>query len=150
MKSIFILLLTFFIAAAANAGAWGEGSFENDDALDWVAECTRSNGINAVVLTFDAALQATYIEAPEGAAAVAAAEVVAAALGKPSKDLPAGLQAWLRRQHPRQLARLAPTAKKALARVQDPKVSELRQLWSEEKSSKWTAVIAGLEARLGE
>jgi hypothetical protein len=149
MKTIYLLLLTLFAAAAANAGAWGEGSFENDDALDWVAECTRANSVAPVAQAFEAVLQAGYIEATQGSVAVAAAEVVAAALGKPSKNFPPELQAWVRRQHPGQLAQLAPKAIKALTRVQDPTMSELSQLWSEGKSHKWTVVIAELVARLG-
>ena len=149
MKSIFLILLTFFVAAAANAGAWGEGSFENDDALDWVAECIRAKGVAPVAHAFQAVLQTSYVEAPQGSVAVAAAEVVAAALGKPSQTLPPELQAWVRRQQPGQLVQLAPTARKTLARVQDQKISELAQLWTEGKPNRWSAVIAELVVRLG-
>jgi hypothetical protein len=149
MKTIPLVLLTLLVSSFAHAGAWGESSFENDDALDWVAECTQSKGIAPVTRVLDKALKAEYIEAPEGSAAVVAAEVVAAALGKPSAKLPPELRAWIQRQQPDKLAQLAPIAKRVLVRIQDPKVSELQQLWSEGKQSKWPAAIAELSARLG-
>jgi len=149
MKTISLVLLTLLASSAVHAGAWGEGSFENDDALDWITECTQSKGIASVARALDAALKSEYVEAPEGSAAIVAAEVVAAALGKPSTKLPPELRAWIQRQQPDKLAQLAPTAKKVLVRIQDPNVSELKQLWSEGKQNKWPAAIAELSARLG-
>lgn len=149
MRTLVVLFLLFFAATTAQAGAWGDGSFENDDALDWVAQCVRSNGIALVTQTLRAALDGKYIEAPEGSVAVAAAELVAAAMGKPSATLPTELQSWVRHQPAASLAQLAPLARQALVRIQDPKASELRQLWSEGKPNGWHAVIADLETRLG-
>jgi hypothetical protein len=149
MKTTLPLLLCLLLLSTAQAGAWGEGSFENDDALDWVARCTQSSGIALLSLTLNAIVEAEYIEAPDGSAAVAAVEVVAAALGKPSTKLPAELRAWIQRQSADKISQLAPLAKKALGRIQDPKVSELKQLWSEGKPNKWNAAIAELSARLG-
>ena len=143
-----ITLLLLFVAATAHAGAWGEGSFDNDDALDWVAQCAASNNVAPVSLALNAALDGEYIEAPTASAAIAAAETVAAAMGKPSPKLPADLQSWVSRQPAGSLAKLAPLARKALARIQDPKISELVQLWSEGKPSGWRAAIADLKARL--
>jgi hypothetical protein len=148
MKVIVALLASLVFAAYAYAGAWGEGSFENDDALDWVAECARSSSVAPVRAALSAALRGEYLEAPDGSVAVAAAEVVAAALGKPSANFPTELRAWIQRQSSEQLASLAPVARKAVARVRDPRVSELHQLWSEGKPNKWSDVIAELESRL--
>ena len=127
----------------------GEGNFENDDALDWIGQCTQSTGTKVVSATLTAALKAQYIEAPEGSAAVAAAEVVAAARGKPNPDLPKELRSWLERQPKTELAALSSLAKQVLRKVRDPKASELRQLWSEGKSNRWESRIAELEARIG-
>lgn len=149
MKVVAGLLVSLLLASLAHAGAWGEGSFENDDALDWVAECTRASSVTPVAAALDAALSGKTLEAPEGSVAIAAAEVVAAALGRPSAKLPPELGGWVRRQPSEQLARLAPVAKKALARIRDAKVSELRQLWAEGKPNKWLDVVAELESRLG-
>lgn len=149
MKTIVPLLFSFFIATAAQAGAWGEGSFENDAALDWVAECTSAISISPVLHALEAALKDEYIEAPQGSAAIAAAEIVAASIGKPSDKIPGELQSWLRHIPSEQLKRLAPSARKALARIQDPKASELKHLWSEGKPNRWASVVSELESRLG-
>lgn len=82
----------------AVAGAWGEGSFENDDALDWVATCSSSKSISPVRQSLERALRGKYLKAPEASSAVAAAEVVAAAKGRPNPKLPAELAAWVKRQ----------------------------------------------------
>jgi hypothetical protein len=149
MKVAAALLVALLVAPLAHAGAWGEGSFENDDALDWVAECVSSKGIAQVAQAFDAVLESDYIESPDGSAAVAAAEVVAAALGRPSTNLPLELRSWLQRQSLPALAKLASAARKVLVRIQDPKISELRQLWAEGEDGKWQAAVADLSARLG-
>ena len=150
MRTLIALLLLISLATTAFAGAWGEGSFDNDDALDWAAQCTQSNSIEPVRLALLAVLDANnYIEAPLGSAAIAAAEVVAAALGRPSSKLPPIIQSWVHRQPIEKLSQLAPLARKALARIQNAKVSELQQLWSEGKPNNWPVVIAELESRLG-
>jgi hypothetical protein len=143
-----LIILSLFVATWAYAGAWGDGSFENDDALDWVAECTRSRDIIPVRRALESVLNVSYIEAPQASEAIAASEVVAASLGKPSPKLPPELKTWLRHQRLAQISQLAPLAKKALARIRDPKISELWQLWSEGKLNKWPSVISELEKRL--
>ena len=97
-------------------GAWGTGSFENDDAMDWVADLEGSDDLAIVVETLSRVADAgdDYVETPEGAAAVAAAEVVAALLGASGPtvtdevrewvnahaelDVPATWWSWLRRR----------------------------------------------------
>lgn len=148
MRSLLALVLFFFATTFAQAGAWGEGAFDNDDALDWVAQCIRSKDITPVSRALQVVLGAEYIEAPEGSVAVAAAEVVAASLGKPNAKLPPELQSWVRRQPTGALERLAPLARQAVERIQDPKTSELRQLWSEGKANNWRSGVTNLETRL--
>jgi hypothetical protein len=149
MKATTLVLLSLFVSSAVFAGAWGDGGFENDAALDWVSECTESGDVSPVTRALNDALKAEYIEAPEGSAAIVAAEVIAAALGKPNPKLPSELRAWVKRQQAANLVQLAPLAKKALVRIQDPEVSELKQLWSEGKPNNWPAAIAELSSRLG-
>lgn len=146
MTRLAIATVAMLLSVAAYAGAWGSGSFENDDALDWVSECVKSSSVAPVSAAFRAT-EAKYIEAPEGSRAVAAAEVVAAALGKPDAKLPPPLLSWSQR-HAADLAQLAPRAHAALTRTLDPKTSELRQLWSEGKPNKWPEAIADLQSRL--
>lgn len=59
-------------------GAWGTGPFENDDALDAIAEI--SAGTFSLDLLRDA-IAGDYLEAPEGAVALAVLEVALAARG---------------------------------------------------------------------
>lgn len=148
MKILPAFTLCMALSSSAWAGAWGTGSFENDDALDWIGECTGSQGKAALAPTLEAALSADVVDAPEGAMVVAAAEVVAAARGKRSATLPRALSAWLERQPRAQIASLAPLAHKALARVGQPGSSELAQLWSGQQAAKWKAQMAELAARL--
>jgi hypothetical protein len=149
MHRITTLLIALIFPLSALAGAWGDGSFENDDALDWVGQCTQSTGTKVVSTALTAALKAQYLEAPEGSAAVAAAEVVAAAQGKANPSLPKELRAWLERQPKTELAALSSLARQVLRKIRDPKASELKQLWSEGKSNRWESRIAELEARIG-
>ena len=133
----------------AYAGAWGEGSFDNDDALDWVAKCTQVSDISVVSASIDSALKSEFIEAPEGSEAIAATEVVAAALGKPNPKMPAELKDWLVNQQKKLLIALRPKARLVLARIKNPKISELHQLWSEGNANDWLIKVNEIEARLG-
>lgn len=148
MKRLIVLVASLLACGVCLAGAWGPGTFDNDDALDWMQLCTESKGSAVVAATLDTAMQSGVLEAPEGAAAVAAAEVVAAAQGKPGSALPKELSNWLSRQPKQEIAKLAPLAKKALAKVLDPNMSELAQLSSVSPDKQWVTAIAELDARL--
>ncbi|TFW33709.1 DUF4259 domain-containing protein [Massilia horti] len=148
MKKIFLALAAFLVCGVCLAGAWGPGSFENDDALDWVQQCIESKGAGVIASALQIGLKANPLEAPEGSMAVAAAEVVAAAKGKPSKEMPQELREWLARQPKEEIAKLAPLARKALLKIKDAKSSELSQLWSESPKKQWASAISELEARL--
>jgi len=73
-------------------GTWGEGPFDNDDVADWVDELAESTPDERPALLRVALSAAVdeegYLEASEGAVAVAAASIVAAALpgGPPLGD----------------------------------------------------------------
>lgn len=149
MKRALVASLLAVLPLLVHAGVWGEGSFENDDALDWVGQCIKAGTTAPVSAALAAVLDGRYVQAPDGSEAVAAAEVIAAAMGKPGADMPPELRAWMRRQPADELRGLAPMARRALSRVLDPKVSELSQLWAEARSTQWTEAIADLERRLG-
>lgn len=89
LRSLRLIIGTAISVAAlcapslALAGAWGVGSFENDDAADWSSACSQSLGIGPVVRALNDVFSPGYLEAPQAAEAIAAAEVVAAALGRP-------------------------------------------------------------------
>jgi Domain of unknown function (DUF4259) len=153
MNRVALALTALCLSFAALAGSWGEGSFENDAARDWAQDCAqgdlRGSGAEVVEAALQSALNSEFIEVDDGAVAVAAAEVIAAARGKPAADLPAELSAWLEQQSKPAIAALASKAREALERVRDPKVSELQQLWAENSKSRWPARVREVESRLG-
>ena len=68
-------------------GAWGIGTFENDDAGDWVDRLEESEGLTLLTETLaPAADPSGYLEAPTCTEALAAAEVVAALAGRPAPE----------------------------------------------------------------
>src|SRR5688572_3757164 len=78
-------------------GAWGEGVFENDQAGDWLDQLVESGKPKAIDTALSKALKAKpgQLDADEAAAALAAAEVVAAARGHRHADLPEEVREWL-------------------------------------------------------
>jgi len=75
-------------------GAWGSGSFENDDAADWLAQLVTIAPYDLTKIFGQAADDATYFEAPAASIVVAAAEVVAALNGSPAKGVPPEIVNW--------------------------------------------------------
>lgn len=70
-------------------GAWGAGIFENDTASDWLWTY-EDDGAPAVEAAFQTAADEAAsgeIDADTGSVALAAAEVVAAALGAPAAEI---------------------------------------------------------------
>ncbi len=66
-------------------GAWGNGSFENDDAADFLTEVTEGEDFAPVREIFATVVNSTeYLEAPDASQAIAAAEIVAASCGRPT------------------------------------------------------------------
>jgi hypothetical protein len=129
-------------------GAWGAGIFENDDALDWLGDF-RAEGIQAAAaaLADVLALKGEYLEAPLASRAVAAAEVVAAASGRPGANLPDDLTEWLASHQVPQSAELLRNASAALTRVMAE--SELRDLWVDsEEFNAWEASLQDVLSRL--
>ena len=152
MNRIILLLCTLCLSVAALAAseAEGEGSFDNDAARSWAQACVEASGAEVLRDALQSALNSEFIEAKDGAVAVAAAEVIAAARGRPAADLPPALSAWLEQQSQPDIARLAPQAREALERVRDPKVSELQQEWAAQPGGKaWAARLRELGTRLG-
>jgi len=140
-----------FLSQNAFTGAWDIGPFDNDDALDWVYELEASSDLSAVEDALSAvANEDSYIEAPTGSAAVAAAEVVAALLGKPHPQLPPEVVAWTKNRSLAKDNQLKQLARQVIAGVQDSTKSELAQLWleSEEIFDEWKSSLSDLEQRL--
>ena len=133
-------------------GAWGSGSFENDDAMDWLDVLTDSGDdepiIGALEEVVAMAEAGDYIEAPFACNALAAAEIVAALHGKPSADLPKEATAWLAGKAVPPASLLA-TAQKAVRAIRTGENSELKELWQESgEMSAWLKAVENLENRL--
>jgi hypothetical protein len=126
-------------------GAWGAGAFDNDDALDWLSELGDSPDFALGRAALDVtALE--YLEAPEGSAALAAAEVVAAARGHPVALLPDEVTAWLRSNRAEVSQLDAALALSAVDRVLAEK-SELREMWMDGGDA-WMEGVQDLRRRL--
>lgn len=147
-KRVLIATLALVLSMSATAGAWGEGPFDNDDAQDWLVECSKGSGSTSMVQAIDGALRGGYVEADAGSVAVAAAAVIASAdkLGPPKSNAEAA--ACLAKAQGADVRALVPRARQALERVANPKLSELAQLWDEAKPNKWAADVASLANRL--
>jgi len=130
-------------------GAWGAGPFDNDDALDWLREF-EAEGIQAAgaAIADVLALEGEYLEAPSASRAIAAAEAVAAASGRPAARLPSELARWLENHETFQSPELHQNALVAIKRVMVE--SELRDLWADsDKLDTWESTLKDLLGRLG-
>jgi hypothetical protein len=129
-------------------GAWGTGSFENDDASDWVGELDTIAPADLTKILVQAADNPAYLEAPAAYVAVAAGEVVAALKGSPAEGAPAAVVEWAKK-HPQALTpELKAIAIRALDRVR--RNSELKDLWMEADGlNDWIAAMRDLQGRLG-
>ena len=130
-------------------GAWGYGSFENDDALDWVGDLQESTDTSAIVEALNSVTDDAedYIEASECSMAIAASEVVAALNGNgTSSSLPEEVTDWLAGKAVPDWQLLA-NAQKAVDAVLS--ASELKELWEEsEDYPKWKKTLEDLKSRL--
>ena len=127
-------------------GAWGTAPFDNDDASDWVYELEK-NGIEAIESALTNAMVATDLEMPDDVDAIAAGEVIAAALGRPAPglredilSLASGLADHVSRDHAR---RAQEAAERVLAS------SEVADLWAEtDSNAEWRGLVDDLIRRL--
>ncbi len=130
-------------------GAWGLGSFENDTALDWVFGFENSKDFSLIEEALDV-VPGLELDADQGSQAIAAAEIVAALIGRgrANDDLPEEVAAWLPTVQSLDAQSLRGMAVQALDAVlsQD---SELRELWAEtEDFEAWKGDVEALKALL--
>jgi Domain of unknown function (DUF4259) len=146
---VFLFVLSMFCAtSAAFAGAWGFGSFENDSALDWLAECEKKGSVRFFEKTINAVSGQDYVEVDEGSSLVAAAEVIATVMGAPNPKAPKNISKCADKLPLTQATELASRARLALDLVADSKKSELAQLWMEKSQQSWVAAVSELKKRL--
>ena len=128
-------------------GAWGHSAFENDDALDWVAELEVAADTSILMASFEAVLgtDKDYIEIPEASITISAAEVVAALLGQADPSLPLEVQTWVAGQENVDV-KVFEQARSAVNRVL--KDSELKDVWEDSGSDDWKMGVEALLRRL--
>ena len=133
-------------------GAWSHDIFGNDDACDWAAMLLESNSIAFVDKTLDRVLEVDgqYLESPDAALGLAAAEVVASLLGHPGEKsaYTQKLDEWQASQAGKPSAQLIQKAQAAAARViAEP--CELMELWQDtDDFETWKATVLDLQSRL--
>jgi Domain of unknown function (DUF4259) len=129
-------------------GAWDAGSFENDNALDWVWDLAEAEDTSILEDAFSRVTECDdYLKASACCTGIAAAEVVAALRKRPALKLPDKVTAFVARIDSPPSAELVASALAALERINTN--SELKELWDESESrDKWYQAIAELESRL--
>ena len=132
-------------------GAWSTGIYDNDAAADW-AHGLDDGGLDLVRSALLATQTESYLEAPTGAEALAAADVIARLKSGGGEQSPyaESVMNWVD-QHENDEAWIAlvSAARAAIAAVR-AESSELRELWAEDETTyaDWLVVVAELEARL--
>ncbi|UHQ18798.1 DUF4259 domain-containing protein [Lysobacter sp. KIS68-7] len=138
------------LSLSATAGTWGTGSFDNDDAADFLLDATKQADVQQLRSALERATSEGFLEAPDGAYAIASAEMVAAAMGKPTAEASKNAEVgdWVVRVHPKVDPSLAAEAVRALDRVLGDE-SELRQVWAEsEEYDAWRGGVIALRDRI--
>lgn len=130
-------------------GAWDTGNFDNDDAGDWAVELEDAGTIGPVLMAFDEVdASGDYLDAGIACMALAAAETVAALLGKPIADLPEPVAEVVADIGGPPDGDLVARARLAVEKVAAE--SELRELWEEtDNFDEWQSIVADLLVRLG-
>lgn len=128
-------------------GAWGFGTFENDDAGDWLFDLEETNDLSLIEQTLT--LEDDYTEAPDGCNALAAAEIVAALMGKTREGLPENATKWINDNKEQPVNQLKEKALKAIERVLS-EGSELIELWGESSDfDSWKNDVSEIKKLLG-
>jgi hypothetical protein len=130
-------------------GAWDIGPFDNDDASDWLYDLEASNDVAYLAETIQVVIEMSgdYLESPDCANALAAAEIIAALRGHPILELPDNAEAWVEAHRKLDVSSLVPPALAAIQRIRTQ--SELKDQWDDsEEAAKWYATLGNLTKRL--
>ena len=128
-------------------GAWGSGNFDNDTALDWLAELDDPVLLRETLAPVAEAPDQAYLSASCCCSALAAAEVVAACCGFPAKKLPEKAAIWSSFHSDACDAQLVALAERASRRIESR--SELQEVFDEGGTNEeWHGVVKELWGRL--
>lgn len=132
-------------------GAWGIGTFENDTACDFVDKVAEEGGLVILEQALDRVIASTtYLEAPDAAEGLAAADIVARLNGSPGDRTAytAEIDAWVGRSKTMPSEALIDKARRSVARIlTEP--SELLELWQESRNYEaWKSSVEEVLRRL--
>jgi hypothetical protein len=131
---------------------WGPGVFENDRTLGWIADLCGGDTVDPVIRTLKVVVDAPAHQCIENSIAfeaLAAAEVVAAALGRPSPYyFPPEAANWLTRHQMSFGPDVIDLARRAVRRVRT--FSEATIDVSSEFAEAWLRLVIDLQERLEE
>ncbi|SDY66898.1 DUF4259 domain-containing protein [Hymenobacter psychrophilus] len=112
-------------------GAWGYYNFDNDTAADFAEDFKAEPSAGVLELALAATVDSEdYLDADVANEALAAAEIVAAILGKPARNFPADLLGIIPRLDLSHIEPLRKPAQQAVRAVLGSD-SELRELWED-------------------
>ncbi len=135
-----------FVKRWVSVSAWGSGSFENDDASDWLYGLD-GGGMERVQEALAAISDEGSVDATDAARAIAAAELVAAMRHAPMAGMPEEGAVFAAAHEETVTDADVTEAVRALGRVLG-KESELAALWTEADDPDWRTRTAGLVRRL--
>lgn len=129
-------------------GAWGVGAFENPRALKWLAALVADDDPDRVRATLRLVVDATENPSEDVCMdALAAAELVASALGRARGDVPDEARAWAKQHGDGWTSADVKLAVKAVRRIAAD--SELKDFWDEvDDVDEWLGDTNELASRL--
>ena len=130
-------------------GDWGYGPFDNDDAADWIYEVEASDGLGAVRTKLTQVLDVEdELESPYAYEGLAAAEILAIAIGHGSSAVTRTFSAWISRLDERPTNVDLALALAVIDRITGHD-SELMNCWIEESTKdEWLGYVDGMRRRL--
>ncbi|UJJ30514.1 DUF4259 domain-containing protein [Halopseudomonas maritima] len=134
-------------------GAWSHNPFGNDTACDWAYGLDERRDFSLITEAIQAVLDngSDYLDSDLASEAVAAAEILAKALGRSTQtdSNSEEVDAWIKSITAKPSQDLLSKTNGALVRFMGPD-SELRELWEEsEDFGSWESSIKALQSALG-
>ena len=134
-------------------GAWGHGYFEDDSALDFVAEVeSHSDPKNLFRESLETAIDSEYLDYSDATAVIVACayidrQILGTPFSSPEQEEPMGVDTFSERNPGIDLSDLRQMAVNALKKVIGEN-SELNELW-EENEEEYPLWKAGIEEMIG-
>ena len=127
----------------------GPGAFQNESATEWLSKLEATHDLVIFNQVFKPDPEGAFFDKNTGSEIYAAAEVVAAATGRPAEDLPARVKSWVEKHGNLAWEPLKEPARALAHALLSPR-SELHDLWDEqgEPYEGWVQRIEDLVARL--